>query len=261
MREIEKVVFMGAGNVATQLGLALRDAGIDILQVYSRTEQSAALLARKLGCSYTTRMEDIIQGADLYIFSVADKALAQLVEEFPNKDSFVVHTSGSIGIEVLQKQELRYGVFYPLQTFSKQVTINFRHIPICLEAQDEIHLKLLKKLAAQISKDVRQVTSEQRATLHVAAVFACNFTNHMFAIADDILQQAGLQADILHPLIEETFRKIKNHKPADVQTGPAVREDYQVMERHVEQLGSLPDYQKIYTFISQSIIATQQKKS
>ncbi len=254
MEKIEKIILIGAGNVATQLGEALQRAGISILQVYSRTPQSAKELSSKLGCNYTHVPGEIQPGADLYLFSVSDNALAEVLNRFPHKSALVAHTSGSIPLAVLQQKGFAGGVFYPLQTFSKSIKPDFHQIPFCIEATDESYAKRLKQLADKLSHDVRMINSEQRRAIHIAAVFACNFTNHMFAIADELLEQKGITFDILQPLIEETFNKAKNRKPAQVQTGPAVRNDQQIIQKHLDELDSLPDYQNIYNFISQSII-------
>lgn len=259
MQDLKKIVMAGAGNVATHLGLALKDAGCEILQVYSRTQESASLLANKLNCTFTTRTEDLSMGADLYIFSLSDHALEEIIQAFPHKDAFVVHTSGSIGLDAMGRYFKNCGVFYPLQTFSRDVSLDFGSIPLCLEASDAQHLESLKNLALAISNDVRFISSQQREILHIAAVFACNFTNHLYAIADEILEQEGVDFNILHPLLEETLRKAKQNKPADVQTGPAARNDLPVIQKHLQRLSSLPAYQKIYNFISQSITESQKK--
>ncbi len=259
MKSIKTVILIGAGNVATHLGMALKTNGIEVLQVFSRTGKSAAALAQKLGSYCTTDIKKILPHADLYIFSVSDGALEDVLKEFDIENAFVVHTSGSLDMNILKGRNLRYGVLYPLQTFSKKVKAGFSNIPLCIEAQDHEHLMMLMKLGRKISRKVERINSPQREALHIAAVFACNFTNHMFAIADEILQKENISFDLLQPLLDETLRKVKTHKPAEVQTGPAVREDHTIMEKHLEKLSALPAYQKIYTFISQSIIESKEK--
>jgi predicted short-subunit dehydrogenase-like oxidoreductase (DUF2520 family) len=254
MELIRRIVIIGAGNVATHLAQALQGAGFEIVQIYSRTLGSAELLARKLDCDYTTEICRITRGADLYIFSVADGALEQLLKEFPFKNVFAVHTSGSLPIEMLDDAGFRSGVFYPLQTFSKIIKPQFGSIPICLEARNEIDLSKLHALASAISNDVRNIDSKQREAIHLAAVFACNFTNHLYSISHELLSSESISPDILFPLIDETIRKAKLHHPANVQTGPAVRKDFEIMKKHLSRLAALPAYQKIYTFISESII-------
>jgi predicted short-subunit dehydrogenase-like oxidoreductase (DUF2520 family) len=254
MQLIQRIVFIGAGNVATHLSQALQKAGTEIEQVYSRTIGSAELLARKLDCDYTSDLSRISPKADLYIFSVSDGALVQVLNDFPFRDAFAVHTSGSMPIELLAKAGFKGGVFYPLQTFSKIIKPEFSSIPLCLEACNEGFLSRLHVLASTISEDVRYINSEQREIIHLAAVFACNFTNHLYNISHELLSAGNISPDILFPLIDETIRKAKIHHPANVQTGPAMRKDYEIMNKHINRLSALPAYQKIYTFISESII-------
>ncbi len=259
MDRIEKIVLLGAGNVATHLGAALQKNGRRILQVYSRTAESANTLAGKLEADFTTDLGYIYPGADLYVFSLADKAMEEVLKEFPLKNVFAVHTSGSLPIEILQKAGLQAGVFYPLQTFSKNIQPDFSRIPLCIEALNKDHEQALFQMASDISNDVRYINSQQREIIHIAAVFACNFTNHLFSIAEEILGKKDISFDIMYPLIQETLRKAMQQKPSLVQTGPAIREDEDIMQKHLKQLSTLPDYEKIYNFISQSIIRNSKK--
>jgi predicted short-subunit dehydrogenase-like oxidoreductase (DUF2520 family) len=250
---INDIVLIGAGNVATHLGVALQNAGLTIKQVFSRTIGSAELLAAKLNCSFTNQPQEIISGAGLYLFSLSDDALPAMLDEFPLKDVFAAHTSGSLSIDILKNAGLKAGVFYPLQTFSKNVEVDFTQVPVCIEAFNERHTRLLQSLGEKISKDVRYITSAERETLHLAAVFACNFTNHMLAIAHDILQKENISFEIMHPLVKETLRKALENNPAEVQTGPAVRNNEAILNKHIERLATLPAYRKIYIFASESI--------
>lgn len=259
MNRIEKIVLLGAGNVATQLGAALQENGRRILQVYSRTTGAAEILARKLDTDFTTDLNYIYPGADLYLFSLADNAMEDILKAFPLKDVFAVHTSGSLPVEILEEAGLRAGVFYPLQTFSKSIRPDFANIPLCIEAKTENHRQALLELASVLSHDVRFIDSQQRETIHIAAVFACNFTNHLFSIAEDILESKEISFDIMYPLIQETIRKAMQQKPSLVQTGPAVRKDDKIIQKHLDQLSSLPGYRNLYNFISQSIIQNSKK--
>ena len=261
MERIEKIVFVGAGNVATQLAQAFHEHGRKVVQVYSRSDSSARSLAETLQCDYTTDLSCIYPGANLYLFSVADQALADLVKQFPLTNVAVAHTSGSLPLSVLTKPGLRAGVFYPLQTFSKKRKPDFSAIPFFLESNDPDLLASLHELAGTLSNDVRHIDSAQREIIHIAAVFACNFTNHLFSIADELLESNHISFDILHPLIRETIEKALASKPATVQTGPAVRNDRQIIEKHINTLATLPGYQIIYNFISQSITEKNKIKS
>jgi len=251
--KIQEIVIIGAGNVATHLGKALQKAGRTVQQVYSRTPKAASLLATQLNCEHTSHLSGIYPNADLYLFAVSDYALPDLLRYFPHKGVFAAHTSGSHSMQLLTEAGFRSGVFYPLQTFSKSIAPNFSNIPLCIEASGQKDLELLNELALAISPDVRHINSSQREIIHIAAVFACNFTNHMYAVADDLLEKSNIRFDILFPLLEETLRKAKEKRPALVQTGPAARNDQNIIEKHVNKLSSLPDYQKLYNFISESI--------
>ena len=259
MERIERIVLLGAGNVATHLGAALQENGRRILQVYSRTTGAAEILARKLDTDFTTDLNYIYPGADLYLFSLADNAMEEALENFPLKDVFGAHTSGSLSVDILEKAGLRAGVFYPLQTFSKSIRPDFATIPFCIEAKTKSFRQALSELASAISQDVRFIDSEQREIIHIAAVFACNFSNHLFSIAEEILESKEISFDIMYPLIQETIRKAMHEKPSLVQTGPAVRNDNKIIQKHLNQLSSLPDYSNLYKFISQSIKQNNKK--
>ncbi len=260
MKSIQKVILIGSGNVATQLGLALAEKGFDILQIYSKTHAHANELAKKLNSSPTNQINKIRPDADIYIISVSDNAILEVAEALPHENIFIVHTSGSTPMDIFKNKWEKYGVLYPLQTLSKSVKCDFSNIPLCLEASDRKSLERIIESGKKISRRVYHIDSEQREYLHIAAVFASNFTNHMYAIANDILEKKDIPFDILHLLLEETLRKAKSNNPAKVQTGPAIRGDNRIIDKHTEKLSSLPAYQKIYNFISQSIQNTKKLK-
>jgi predicted short-subunit dehydrogenase-like oxidoreductase (DUF2520 family) len=255
---IQKIVLIGAGNVATHLGLALLQSRFKILQVFSQTSESASKLASKLNCSYTNAIEEITDQADIYIFSVSDDALEFCIKGFPHENKFMVHTAGSIEMDVLSSKSDRVGVIYPLQTFSRQVGVNYKNIPFCLETSREEDFIHLEKLAKIISDQVVRIDSPQREILHIAAVFACNFTNHMYVMAQKILEKENIPFSILHPLIKETLRKTEHKNPSELQTGPAARNDLNIISKHIDKLAELPESQKIYTFISESILKSNE---
>ncbi|MCF8363294.1 MAG: DUF2520 domain-containing protein [Prolixibacteraceae bacterium] len=249
----KKVAIIGAGNLATRVSLELHNNGADIIQVYSRTVTSALTLARMLGCSYVTKPEKITPEADIYIISVSDMAMAGLLENVNFNNKLVAHTAGSIPMDALKKFSKNYGVFYPLQTFSKYRDVNFSKIPFCIEGNTEENEQTLVELASLISKDVRLINSEQRKQLHLAAVFACNFVNHMYAIAGELVQDKDIPFDILRPLINETASKIKHMTPRAAQTGPALRMDKNIIQEHVSMLGKKSSPGKLYGHLSESI--------
>jgi predicted short-subunit dehydrogenase-like oxidoreductase (DUF2520 family) len=252
-----KITLIGAGNVATQLGLALHREGYFISQVYSKTAVSASSLAKKIRSETISDLKKLKTDSSIYIIAVKDDVIADLAKQLKLKDQIIVHTSGSIPMKVLKGASKNIGVLYPLQTFTKNKNVNFREIPVCIEGNNSSTTKTLEYFAKSISSNVKKVNSEERKTIHLAAIFACNFSNHMYAIADEILNKNKLSLDLLKPLIEETADKIKNNSPVKVQTGPAIRGDKKVMEEHLKMLKGNKKLKEIYEAMSQSIIRTK----
>jgi len=250
-----RVVLIGAGRLATQLGLALYKVGHDIVSVYSRTMESAQLLATKLDSRPTDNLDDLPREADVFIIAVKDAVLESVVEKVAQgrEDQLMVHTAGSMTMTLFEKRINRYGVFYPMQSFSKERQVDFLEIPVFLEASDEDSLQTLRILSESISHVVYNLTSEERKYLHLAAVFACNFVNHCYALSAQILEEHGLPFHIMLPLVDETARKVHQLHPKEAQTGPAVRYDENVLERQIQLLATHPDMQDIYQQLSKSI--------
>lgn len=249
-----KIVLIGAGNLSTHLGKALHAAGHDMVQVFSRTMQSAETLASLLDAEPLTDMAQVRDDADVYIFSVKDSALEQLISQLCGGEKKVfLHTAGSMPMSVFRGKALHYGVLYPMQTFSKQREVDFSIIPCFIEANDEFALKQIEGLAGQISHRVFQLSSEDRKYLHLSAVFACNFANHCYAASQELLQQHGIPFDVMLPLIDETAAKVHGMTPKEAQTGPAVRYDENVIGKQIQLLENQPYFQKIYDCMSKSI--------
>ena len=249
-----KIVLIGAGNLATHLGKALHAAGHDMVQVFSRTMQSAETLASLLDAEPLTDLAQVRDDADVYIFSVKDSALEQLISQLCGGEKKVfLHTAGSMPMSVFREKALHYGVLYPMQTFSKQREVDFSIIPCFIEANDEFALKQIEGLAGQISHRVYQLSSEDRKYLHLSAVFACNFANHCYAASQELLQQHGIPFDVMLPLIDETAAKVHGMTPKEAQTGPAVRYDENVIGKQIQLLENQPYFQKIYDCMSKSI--------
>jgi predicted short-subunit dehydrogenase-like oxidoreductase (DUF2520 family) len=255
----KKIAIIGAGNLATRVSLEFHNQGVEIVQVFSRTITSALTLSKLIGCPYVTKTEMITTNADIYLVSVSDIAIDELLKEVNFKNKLVAHTAGSIAMEELKNFSDNYGVFYPLQTFSKYQEVDFTQVPICIEGNSPENERILKELASVISRDVRTITSEQRKQLHLAAVFACNFVNHMYSVAAEIVQQKNLPFDILIPLISETASKIRNMAPLDAQTGPAVRNDKNVISDHINMLNNDQHLKEIYSIMSESIFKYHKK--
>ncbi len=249
---INNVVLIGAGNVATHLGNALCKKGINIRQVYSYTTENAELLADKLDAYAIDDLAQIQDGADLYIIAVKDAHLKNVIENMPVVKGIVVHTAGSMSMDRLIRFN-KYGIFYPFQTFSKDIDIDFTNIPFLIEASDKDVEVDLKKLASMVSETVLVCDSEQRKTIHLAAVFACNFTNHLYSIADSLLSHSEISFDVIKPLLKETANKVMHSKPKLVQTGPAVRGDYNIIETHEKMLKSDYELQKLYQIFTKRI--------
>ena len=250
-----KIILIGAGNLATSLGKALLDAGHDILQVFSRTVESATKLADLCGAAPVNDISKVRDDADLYVLSVKDSVLAELIPQLcKGKESHVfVHTAGSVSMDVFQGMAIHYGVFYPMQTFSKSRLVDFENIPCFVEGSDEFSLHLLDSLARELSNSVYHLSSADRKYLHLSAVFACNFVNHCYAISQDILGKHGVPFDVMLPLIDETARKIHELSPVDAQTGPAVRYDGNVIREQSLLLRDNPMLKEIYDRMSMSI--------
>ena len=251
--KIHQVVILGSGNVATRLSIALKHKGLKILQVYSRNLSHAKLLANQIGSTFTNDLNSISLLADLYILCVSDDALTEIINDFPDKNLFLVHTSGSTSIDIFKGPYANFGVFYPLQTFSKDKEIAFENIPICIEANNKTNEAKLVALANSISGGLELINSNQRKTLHVAAVFASNFTNYFYLISKEILEEQNLSFDLLKPLIAESASKIIDLDPKDAQTGPGKRGDNQIISEHLAFLDQYPEYKKIYELISTHI--------
>ena len=284
------LALIGAGNVATHLGKKLAESGYSILQVYSRTAISAQTLADELtavytnehpsvkgmkgendgknslqtsildnfnvsSCAWTNLIEQITPDADLYLVmlkdAVLDDVLPQLVKRNPR--ALFVHTAGSVPMNIWEGLAERHGVLYPMQTFSKARAVDFEQVHFFVEANSEADLELLKELAGHLSSKVFEATSEQRKYLHLSAVFACNFTNHMYAICDKLLTEHGLPFSSMFPLIDETAQKIHTMNPVDAQTGPAQRYDTNVMQRQEQLLASDQQVAEIYHLVSEHI--------
>jgi predicted short-subunit dehydrogenase-like oxidoreductase (DUF2520 family) len=255
MEAIADITLIGSGRVATHLGKRLAAKGLNISRVISRNAEHARQLGETLNVAWSDQWSDIPASTNWILLAVRDDAIgpvARAVAQYaPN--ALITHTSGATPGAILAPYFTRYGVFYPLQTFSADSKPAWTKIPFCVDASREADLQLLTRVARKIGKQVFQVNDAQRAYLHVAAVFANNFTNHCFAIADQMLKEHGLPFEMLHPLMEETLAKALHHPPADMQTGPAVRGDSATMQRHLELLKKHPGWRKLYEDLSESI--------
>lgn len=258
-----KIVLVGAGNLATNLGKSLLHKGHDILQVYSRTMESATALADIVGGSPTNVIGKINPEADVYIVSIKDSAISEIVPDLCNgkEEKVFLHTAGSVPIDVFEGMALHYGALYPMQTFTKNTPVEFNGIPCFVEGNDDMAFNTAYNLASSISSHVYPLDSKARKNLHLAAVFACNFVNHCYEISSEILSKHNIPFDVMLPLIDETARKVHALAPIDAQTGPAVRYDENVIRMQSDMLKDNPMFKQIYESMSLSIYRTSQKKT
>lgn len=253
-----RIVLIGAGNLATNLGKALFHAGHEIVQVYSRTEESASALAEVLKCAHTTDLAAVPTNADVFIFALKDDVVERIANQLKKgrENQLFVHTAGSLHVDVLPTA--RRGVLYPMQTFSRYKDVDFSVIPCFIESAQQKDKELLLALAKTISDTVYELDSDNRKYLHLAAVFCNNFVNHCFTLGAQLLKEHGnLPFSVMLPLIEETANKLHTMSPHEAQTGPAVRQDKSVLDKHQLLLSSTPNLLKIYELLSESIYHDQ----
>jgi predicted short-subunit dehydrogenase-like oxidoreductase (DUF2520 family) len=255
LKKIQNIVLLGSGKVATNLGQRLKDKGLNIVQVYSRNLENAKKLGNALLCNFSDDIHTIVTDAHLYIIAVSDDAIVPLSASLSErlKNNLVVHTSGATDSIVLAPYFSKYGVFYPLQSFSGTNKIVWSKIPLCIDAKNKQDEILLKKLSRQIETKTMLLNDVQKANLHVAAVFANNFTNHCLSIAEQLLKDKQLPFELLYPLITATFEKVIQQSPLNVQTGPAIRSDSKTIEKHLNLLEKETFPYKIYQLMSESI--------
>ena len=247
-----QIVLIGAGRLATNLGQALRNAGHEIVCVYSRTMLSARELVDKIGGRPVDRVEVLPMAADAYVIAVKDAVLAEVIAAVTKgrEAQVFMHTAGSMPLSMFEGRTRHYGVFYPMQTFSKERLVDFAEIPVFIEANDETARKVVRTLAESVTERVCELSSDDRQYLHLAAVFACNFTNHCYAMAADILEEHGMNFDVMLPLVDETARKVHQLHPLDAQTGPAVRYDENVIRHQMQLLRNHPFMKDLYEKLS-----------
>ena len=243
-----KIVIIGSGNVAYHLAKAFTQNNIEVSQIFGRNEVELNKISEELNIPYSTKE---LADADLYLISVSDSAVEQVSDLIKTEKALVAHTSGSLPIETLNG-DYRKASFYPLQTFSKTKNLEYSTIPFFIEAENQIDEKSLFELASLISDNVETSDYEKRKYIHLTAVFACNFVNHLFARAKEISDSQDLDFNYFIPLIDETVEKIHHLEPKTAQTGPAVRGDERVLKLH-EVLITNEEHRKIYNTMNESI--------
>ena len=252
-KSITKIAFAGSGNIAWHLANALKLQGYQITRIWSRKYSNALDLAESCGSEACKEITDLGKNADLIIISVTDKAIEDVARSIGKFAGIVVHTAGSISINALKGSFQNCGVFYPLQTFSKGTKVNLGEVPFFLESSSNEVKEAIKQVALSLSTKVYEADSQQRMLLHVAAVFAGNYSNLMYTISNEVIKSSGLPPEVLHPLILETAKKAISDNPLKMQTGPARRNDTITIEKHLEMLASLPEYAELYRLLATMI--------
>jgi len=248
---MKDITILGSGNVAHHLIRYVQNShSLNLQQIYARSPEKIILSGLDVSKIITDLNQ--LQEADLYIIAVSDDAIGELSDRLPFENRLVVHTSGTAPIEVMNAKNRR-GVFYPLQTFSKNKEVDFKTIPMCLEADTDDDFETIKYIAEQFSDHVYQISSVQRKSIHVSAVFVNNFVNHMYVLGNKICDEHNIPFQILQPLIKETADKIVSVKPIDAQTGPAVRKDSKTIEKHLAFLDENIDLKNLYLTLTESI--------
>ena len=249
------VVLLGTGNISAHLLNAfLKAKDVELRQVYGRDDSALAGFKSSID---TTNSLDSLLPADIYILAITDSAISTVSAAINQMKGIVAHTSGSVSLNTIQAK--RKAVFYPLQTFTKNKSVDFQKIPICIEAESKDDLYKLEILAISISSVVHEISSKQRRKIHLSAVLVNNFTNHLYHWANDICSENNIPFKLLQPLIQETVNKIEYLSPREAQTGPARRDDVETMRHHLEQLKD-PLQKKIYQLLSESIKNTYEKE-
>jgi predicted short-subunit dehydrogenase-like oxidoreductase (DUF2520 family) len=254
-------VLIGAGNLGTSVTLALNQVGVHPRQIINRTISKAKNLAEMTNCSIYSSNLNAIEPCDFVLVATTDDSIPDIVKALSPVNIPVFHTSGSTDISIFPSAIPNNGVFYPLQSFSAERELDFQEMPLLLEASNDKTLKLLFKIAHRLSSRVIEVSSENRIKTHIAAVLANNFSNHFLILARDYLKKYNIPEDILDPLVKETFNKYIELRNKNAQTGPAVREDMKILDKHKEILKNDPALQKIYNFVSDSIIKYRKEKN
>jgi predicted short-subunit dehydrogenase-like oxidoreductase (DUF2520 family) len=254
-----RVVIIGSGNVSFHLVRSITGAGHKIVQIYNRTLSKAQLEASALKTEATDDLENIIKDADIYIICVKDDAISLLADKIDLNDKLIVHTSGTTSMHLLKSASVNYGIFYPLQSFSKNLNIDFRRIPILIESNNAFLLQELTTFANSISDIVVPMSEEDRVHIHIAGVLVNNFTNHLFNMADQYLKDHKIDFSLLKPLISQTVEKLNYGTPAEMQTGPAMRNDLKTINAHLEMLRNQTSLHDIYDMLSKDILSQYKK--
>lgn len=248
-----RIVIIGSGNVATVLGKIIKNAGHEIIQVVSRDTTHASTLAGILNSPFTDYNGVIDASADIYIIAISDTALYDLPPVFNFGNKMVLHTAGSVSKNVLQKVSSKYGVLYPLQSLRKEMT-DIPEVPLLIDGNSKEMIHFIEEFANTLSSTVSVADDDQRLHLHLAAVIVCNFTNHLYAMTENFCRKEKIDFSMLHPIIAETALRIQKRSAEELQTGPAMRQDFVTIDKHLKMLNIYPALKNIYLKLTDSII-------
>ncbi len=249
-----RVVIIGAGNVASVFGRLISAASHEIIQVYSRSISSAQSLGKELGCSFVDNLEAVDLTADIYILAITDNALQNIQDSLFLGDKLVVHTAGSVSKKVLSNISSQYGVLYPLQSLRKDQSADQSIIPLLIDANKESVLSIIEQFAFTLSSVVCIVGDDKRLCLHLAAVIVNNFTNHLYTLTAEYCKNEEVDFKMLQPIIEQTALRLRANLPADLQTGPAIRNDQSTLDKHIQALANHPELKTIYLIFTESLL-------
>jgi predicted short-subunit dehydrogenase-like oxidoreductase (DUF2520 family) len=248
-----RIVIIGSGNVATVLGRLFKKNNHEVIQVMSRHEGHAKILADELGCAFSNYDGVTDLSADMYVVSLTDSVLFDLNKSFHLGNKLILHTAGSVTKEVLKDISTNYGILYPFQSLRKELTY-VPEIPILVDGNTDDATTLIEDFAKTLSPDVRRTTDEERLRLHVAGVIVSNFTNHLYSMTEDFCEKENLDFKLLFPLIHETTNRLTQFSPKDVQTGPAIRNDVFTLDKHLRILSAHPKLKYLYLKLTDSIM-------
>ena len=253
MKPQPDIVIVGSGNVGYHIGQRLHQSGFNIRQVFSQTVEHGKSLADKIKCSFTTDLSKVISDADVYLLCVKDDVMTEVVDALKIKDKIVLHTAGSVQRHISNRTDIHQGVLYPLQSFNRDMEVDWNNVPVFVDGDNDETIAAATQIGKALSNNVQHANDEQRMNIHIAAVFANNFSNHCMAIGQRLLEQHGYDFDVLKPLIETTFKRLYTTKPFDVQTGPAIRSDVSTVDKHLKALEQEQNWKELYLKLSDDI--------
>lgn len=248
-----KPVIVGSGNVGFHVGQRLHQAGYPIQQVFSLTPLHGKSLAEKVDSTYTNDVAQIVSDADVYIVCVTDDAMESVIDALNIKSKIVLHTAGSVPKNISKRTDIHQGVLYPLQSFNRKAEVSWENVPVFIDGDNDEVVSVATELGNALTGNTKRANDEQRLRVHIAAVFANNFSNHCLAIGQKLLEETGYDFDVLKPLVETTFKRLQRSNPSDVQTGPSKRGDAKTVDKHLNALVKHPDWKELYRYLSDDI--------